>query len=589
MKAGRALAVGAALAWSALIAPGPAGAQIGQVHLGGSIDEDGTVESLRIGSQSFRTFSLGSRYAPTLDGFVLDPRLLTFSFSGAFADQQTIATTGDTRALSVEPYRFAVNVFPHGLNSFTLRASRTASDFDFEQGRISTTTDTKGAGWAFRGTAGLPEASLDFTRETVDERVFTGSTERTRSTLALMTRKSFDRFQPRLGYTAELTETTGLLADTPGFRDGLRQRLQYDDRIRIGERAVLAPLLDFEVGPDRNEANGNLTLTGPLSPTADGSAGLRYSVFGLGGFNNHTAAVQGQLTNRFTPNVALITIGNASYVSGHGQSAWGAGGLASLRAVPLASLATVTDYGLQLSGGETGTTASHRGHLNAVSTALPLHTVTGDYFLTLTQAGELGSFASHSGSLEVASQVIPLTTATAGYALELQQGGGDRERHAWRLAAEVRPRPSIFTRAGATYFTETAAGGGRARSMEHGLIADATVGARVGESLDFLVSGRYGRKDVSREDRHGPVDVAGVLGSVGVKLGTLFLRGEGFLERDEDARQYRQGVRGNISYRFRVWTITAEFEVSRLTSQGIDIARDRLVIRVTRPLDFTWP
>jgi hypothetical protein len=589
MNARLGAAVGAALLL-ALAPPGPVGAQIGQFRLTGSIDQDVSVDNLRTGSQSFQTFSYGSRYAPNLDGFVLDPRLLTFSFSGAFADQETSATSGDTRALNIEPYRLAVTALPFGLNSLTLRAARTTSDFDFERGQISTTTDSKGGRWTFRGTEALPEASLDFNRETVNERLFTGSSERTRSTLALTARRSFDRFQPRIGYTAELRESSGSLGS--GFaRDGLVHQAQYDDRIRLGERAVLTPLIGLEIGPDRHEGNANLTLASPLSPTVDGSAGLRYSVFGQDSFANHTAAFEGQLIDRFSPDLVLTGIGNATYVTGTGADAWGAGGLLALRATPFTHLASVGDYGLQLSGGERGTTVSHRGHVNAVSTILPRHIISGDYFVTVTQTeAPGGSFSSHSASLEVTSSVIPLTTATARYALELQQGGsGDHQRQSWRLGAEWRPLPALSSQAGVTYFTEEGSGGGQASREEHGFVSDAGVSVRATEWLDLVVTGRYGRKEVSREDRVGSVDLLGITGSAGLTLGGFVFRGEGFAERDEDARQERLGMRGSLLFRFRVWTVTAEFEVSRLRNQGIDVARDRLSLRITRPLNLTWP
>ncbi len=587
-----AVALCAALGLGVLVPSGPAGAQIGQMRLTGSIDQDGSVDNLRTGSQTFRIFSFGSRYAPNLDGFVLDPRLLTFSFSGAFAQQQTKATEGgDTNALNIEPYRLGVNVFPFGLNSFTLRASRSMSDFDFERGQVSTTTDAKGINWTFRGTERLPEASLDFNRETVDERFFEGTAERTRSTLSLTAKRSFDRFQPRVGYTGELRESGGSLFSAPGLaQDGLAHRLQYDDRIRLGAQAVLTPLMGLEIGPDRHEANANLNLASPLSPTVDGSAGLRYSAFGRDSFANHAAALEGQLIDRFTPDLVLTSVGNATYVTGGGSDAWSAGGLMALRALPFTHLTTVTDYGLQLSASELGTTVSHRGHLNAVSTILPRHTISGDYFLTLTEAGTSGaSFSSHSASLDMTSYAIPLTTASARYAFELQQGGGDRERQSLRLGAEVRPLPALNAQAGATYFSEEQGGGGRAGREERGFVSDAGVSLRATDWLDLGLTGRYGRKEVSREDRVGTVDLLGFTGAVGLTLGSLSFRGDGFVERDEDARQQRLGLRGSIFYRFRIWTITAEFEVSRLRNQGIDVARERVVLRITRPLNFSWP
>lgn len=583
-----ALAAGALLGLAALAAARPAGAQIGQFRLSGSVDQDLAVDNLKVGDETFRTFSWGSRYAPALDGFILDPRLLGFSFSGTFADQQTDATTGDTRALTIEPYRLSVALLPFGLNTLTLRASRTESDFEFELGEISRRTDARGANWTFRGQGALPETSLDLNQETVEERLFTGFTERTRSTLALIARKTYERFQPRLAYTAELTETKGTIINQLE-EDGLKHRVQYDDRIKVGAQGFLTPLLDYTRAPDHQEAIGNLTFTGPLSPSIDGSAGLRYSLFE----RDHaiqTTALQGQLVDRLTPDLVLTGVGNATYVTGAGPDAWGGGGIVALRAVPFSHLTTVTDYGLQLSGGGTGGMVSHRGHLNAVSTIVPRHTLTGDYFFARADASPAGgSFTSHNGLLEVTSLLIPLTTTTASYTLELQEGAGDRAHHAWRLGAEARPRPPVTARAGATYFTEDAAGGGRVPRQERGWLADAGVALGIAGWIDLSLAGRYGRKEVSREDREGTVELAGISAAATVTLGSLFFRGEGFLERDQDARQNRRGARGNLSYRFRVWTITAEFEVSNLRVEGLDVARDRVSLRITRPLDFIWP
>lgn len=451
-----------------------------------------------------------------------------------------------------------------------------------------------GGGWAFRGTGAAPEASLDFARERTEEQLFTGLSERKRSTLSLGLRKSFERAQPRLAYTGEMTETRASMAPAPGpSQDGLRHRLQYDDRVRIGEQATFTPLIELEMGPDVRRGTGTLTLAGPLSPKADGSAGARYSLSETDSVTTHTAAAQGQLIERLTPDLTLTTIADGTLVTGDGDAAWGGGGVVALRAVPFTHLSGVADYGLQLSGGET-TAVSHRGHLNLASTVVPRHTITGDYFLSVAQTagkteGAASDFRSHTATLGMVSQLIPLSTASAAYSLEMQQGLGERLRQSWTVSAETRPHPAITGRGSAEYFSLQATGGRQSPQEESGVTTEAGVTVRAVERLELSLAGRYGLKEVSREDRVGPVESRGVTASLGLSLGALVARGEGFAERDQDARQERYGGRGSIAYRFRVWTITGEFEMSQVRTQGLDVGRERALLRISRPLNFSWP
>lgn len=585
-------AVAATVALVAVAAgSGSAAAQWGQVRITGSIDSEASYERLQVGAQSFQTLSFGSRYAPNVDGFLLDPRLLSFSYNGAFADRRTIASEGDSDSLSIQPYRVTVSVLPFSPHSLSLRASRLTSDFDFEQGRLSTATDTYGGEYRYRGGVVLPEVIVGIEREKTEERLLTGATERrTRSTLTINLHKQYDRFRPTLNYTAEQTDVEGDAIGAGLQTEGLKHRVRYDDRIRLGERAVLTPVLEYTMEPDGQEASGLLTLSGLLSPTLDGSTTMRYSFFDRSGVATHTTAADGQLTKRFTESLVLTTVGNAVFVTGDGTSAWGAGGVVALRAAPFRHLRGVVDYGLQLSTSDQTTTVSHRGHVNAVSTVIPRHTISADYFLSTTDTGVAdGRFSSHTGTLSVLSEVIPLTLLGAEASEELQQGGGDRERRWLRLTADVRPQPWLAARVSGEYLSEHAAGGGRARLDEKGVVGRAALTARPWGWLEGELTGFYGVRDVHREDRTGAFNVYGGTATLTVARGPLYFRGEGFLEYELDVPRERRGGRASLSYRFRVWTITADAELVDQSLQGTSTLHQRVNLRVSRPLNFTLP
>lgn len=586
-------AVGAAVSLAAVVAgSGSAAAQWGQVRITGSIDSEASYERLQVGSETFQTLSFGSRYAPNVDGFLLDPRLLGFSYSGAFADRRTVATEGDSDSLSIQPYRATVSLLPFSPHSLSLRASRSTSEFDLEEGRLSTTTDSYGGEYRYRGGAVLPEVTVGIERERIEERLLTGLTERrTRSTLSLNLHKQYERMRPTLSYVAEQTDLDGDVVNVGLRKEGLEHRLRYDDRIRLGERAVLAPVLDYTTGPEGQNANGLLTLTGLLSPTLDGSTTMRYTFFDRGGVTIHTAAADGQLTKRFTESLVLTAVGNGVFVTGDGSDAWGGGGVVALRAAPFRHLRGVADYGLQVATSDQAMTVSHRGHLNAVSTLIPRHTISADYFLSTTDTGVTdGRFSSHTGTLSVLSEVIPLTLLGAEASGELQQGGGgDRERRWLRLSADVRPRAWLAARVSGEYLSEHAAGGGRSPLDETGIIGRAAVTARPWGWLEGELTGFYGVRDVRREDRTGAFNVYGGTATLTVARGSLYFRGEGFLEHEPDVPRERLGGRASLSYRFRVWTITADAELLDQSVQGSATLHQRVNLRISRPLNFTLP
>ncbi|MFQ5897602.1 MAG: hypothetical protein ACE5JN_05075 [Candidatus Methylomirabilia bacterium] len=569
-----------------LAAPGLAVAQVAGVRLTGRIDSNVSMDTLRVGDESFRTLSWGSRYAPSLGGYILDPRILLFSFGGSFADQRTQFEGGESRSLTLEPYLLNLSILPESTHSFGLLASRSISDFSFDRSEISITTDRLGANWNYRGVGPLPETFVDLRRESVESEFFTGLSEVTRSTLLLRLRKPFERFQPTLNYTGELTEVGGTVDALP--EEGVSHLLRYDDRIRVGERGILTPLFEYEARPGIQSGSGDLRLTGPLSPTLDGSTGLRYAFVQSGDVTTHTSAGNGQITKRFTPDLVLTSSVNGALVAGGGPETWSGGGGMGLSAAPFDHLRTASDYSLQVSGGGRETTVSQRGNLQAVSTILPRHTLSANYSLALTEVGGAQpSFTSHSGALGVVSLLVPLTTLTGTYALELHEGAGERERHSFRLAAEVIPHPSLTARGSGEYFTEESTGGGRTALDETGFLAEASVAVRALGWLVLSLTGRQGVKEATREDRSGRFLVQSLTATASATLGTLLFHGEGFVERDQDIQQNREGVRGNLSYRFRVWSLSADFEVSELNTLGVEIGRQRFAFRLSRPLDFT--
>jgi hypothetical protein len=308
-----------------------------------------------------------------------------------------------------------------------------------------------------------------------------------------------------------------------------------------------------------------------------------------------TVAAFGQVTKRFTEEFVLTTIGNSTYVTGGDSgAAWSGGGIVALRAAPLPHLRGVADYALQMSSTDTAVTVNHRGHLNATSDVVPLHTLIGDYFMTTTAVTSARGDGDHQFDgqtigLSVQSRLVPLTLLTASYGLDLQEGdAGSRQRQRARLQGETGTGRLILT-GGGEMITEHETGGGRGRRDEVALIGDAGLRLRVASWLETSVAGRYGVRDIDRDERAGRFIVAGVTGSVAVTRGAFAGRAEVFLDRDDDAFVDRRGVRGGFAYRFRVWTITADMEFATQQSQDLRVVDQRAVLRISRPIDFTFP
>lgn len=600
----RARAAAAAVMAAAMLMAMPARAQVGQLRLTGTIDEEGSFSQITTGDTTRTTYTLGSRYAPNIDGYLLDPRLLVFSYSGSFVDQTTRGTEPKSALVSVEPYRLTVTALPYGLHSLSATASRATTDLDFDNGTTSTKRDAYGVAWTYRGSTVTPEATLGFAREVIEERFLSGADEeRTRSTLALRLHKDFVDFHPTLDYSAETLTVSGSEPHSAFLDEGLTHRLRFEDRIRLGSRTQAAPLLEYSTGPEARDAAAALTVTSALSPSVDASSTVRYSLLereSAGGADRSHIAIQtvaafGQVTKRFTEDFVLTTIGNSTYVTGgDGGAAWSGGGLVALRAAPLPHLRGVADYALQMSSTDTAVTVNHRGHLNATSDVLPLHTLIGDYFVTTTAVTSAGGEGDHQFDgqtlgLSVQSRLVPLTLLTASYDLDLQDDDvGSRHRQRARLEGQTGTGRLIVS-GGGEVITEHETGGAGRRRDERALIADAGLQLRVASWLEARVAGRYGVRDIDRDERAGRFIVAGVTGSVAVTRGAFAGRAEVFLDRDDDAFVDRRGVRGGFAYRFRVWTITADAEFATQQSQDLRVVDQRAVLRISRPIDFTFP
>jgi hypothetical protein len=583
-----------------LAAATPAAAQGFGVRLSGAIEEEVAWDRITTDSRHSETLSSGTRFAPNLDGFVLDPRLFVYSYSGSVLSRTTWGDETGESALTIEPYRLSITAFPYGLHTFNLSAARSTSEFEFVDGGSRITHDSWSVGWTQRAGGALPETSLTFTRETTSEEFLTGGTdERVRSILGFRAHKLFARAQPTFTYALELLEIDTTVPRPFFEEEGLIHRASYDDRIRLGDHAVLTPAFSLTAAPEGTDANAFATLTSAPSPTVDLSATLRYSLFERDHLSTQTVAAHGTLTKRFSERLTVTALTNGSYIFGpDGDNAWTAGGGLGVRAVPVEPLQALVDYNLQLSQSERFTTVSHSGHLG-VATVGPRYTANADYFITSTSiassgvdaevvdAGDLG-FRGHTLTLQASTAVIALTTLSAGYTFDMNEGTGHRRRHAGRVAAEVSPVPALGMRSGITGFTEEQTGGGAGRRSEIGAFADAAVTARVRSWLEVELGGRYGAKDVERQERAGRFTIAGANAAVGVSSRDVTGRAELFYEQDEDYQIDRRGVRGVAAYRLRAWTLSAEWEFSTQSAQEVSLVSQRALIRLSRPLNFAW-
>jgi hypothetical protein len=583
---------GAVPAFIAAVVLGPASAD-GQlkVRVSGQAETNVGLDTQRIGNRTLETVTIGSRYTPALDGFVWDPRFVTFGLSGTYADQETTQPGAELGFVQREPYRLLLTFFSQAPHSFELRAARSTTDNTFtgtlgDQTTI-TSIDQQGVAWRYRGDARLPEASLELLRQATETETPDVLAEETRTTMTLRARKTLARSQPTGTYTMQMLDRRNLATFLEP--DGLSHELRYDDQVRLGERALLSPLARVRVGDDTREAEGNLTLSGPLSTTLDASTSVRYAFEDRLGIEAQTLATTGVLTKRLGPALTVTSGVNGVLISAE-TSTWGAGAFTGASATPLPHLQAQADYALQLTGGDAPLSAGHRAHLGAISTYVPRHTFSADYFASLVDTGVGGDvFTSHGVTLGATSLAIPLTTVSSTVAGDIQDGGGRQQHYRAEAVAVVVPAAALSLRGRADIDTLRRAGGERPPAEETAYGIEAGIDLAALTWLTLSATGRLGLVAVDREDKRGTFRADAVRGAATVVLATLSFRTEGFMERDPIIDQERLGVRAALAYRFRVWTLGVDFERSAITTAGIDTGRDRLFFRVSRALDFSWP
>jgi len=567
-----------------------------QVRLTGQIETTGGMDRLRTGDSTAQTLSWGSLYSPSLDGFVWSPRFLVFSAAGTYADQSTQGPGTSSESVLLDPYRIRLSFFPQATHSFDIEASRSLSESTFSQTGTSlfttVTTDRQGVAWNYRGSALLPESTVALRRETV-ETVSPGLVvDETRMTASVDLRKSFERSTPTVSYRLESLERNrqGASAESLPEHD-LTHSFQYQDRVRIGEQGFLTPSLTYRRSEIEQSAAATVGLAGPLSPTLDGGATMRYTVDERAASTTQSVTADGTVTKRLTPNYTVTGGANAGVVSSDGIN-WFGGLFSGLSATPLPHLRAASDYGTQITGGEQPASISHRGHLGAASTFFPRHTLTGDYYVNLFDRGGSGDqFVSHSGSLGVTSLVIPKTTLTGTVGMDLQEGDGTQDAQRARLEAVVTPAPPLTLRAASEYTHRSTSGGGRVPTEETSYVGEGGIDAAPLYWLTLSLSGRKGIRQVQQEDRSGDFTTESIRGQATVRFAALQGQIEGFLEREPFVDEVRRGVRGALSYRFRIWSITLDFEQIVLTHTNTETERSRVFLRITRPLsyNFGWP
>ena len=591
----RVVAVAVALMGPALGPADVARAQV-QVNLTGRIETTGGVDRLRTGDSTAETLSWGTLYSPALDGFVWSPRFLVFSVAGTYADQSTQGPSASSESVFLDPYRIRLNFFPQSPHSFDIEGARSVVESTFSQTESSQfttiTTDRQGVAWNYRGSALLPESSVALRRETVKTVGLGLDIEETRTSASLDLRKSFERSTPTVSYRLESVERNSQGESVQGLPEqDLIHSLQYQDRVRIGEQGYLTPSLTYRGSEEDQSASGALGLTGPLSPTLDGGATMRYSIDDRAGSTTQSVTADGMVTKRLTPDLTVTGGANAGLVGSDGID-WFGGLFSGLSATPLPHLRTAADYGTQITGGTQRATVSHRGHLGGASTFFPRHTLTGDYYVNLfDRGGSADPFVSQSGSLGVTSLVIPRTTLTGTVGLDRQEGDGAQDGQLARLEASVIPTPSLTLRAAADYAHRSASGGGRAPTEETSYIGEGGIDASPLYWFTLSLSARRGVRQVQREDKSGDFAYESFRGQATVTFAALQGQVEGFLEREQVVNEVRHGVRGSLSYRFHIWSITLDFEQSVLTGHNVDTERSRVFLRITRPLSYSfgWP
>ncbi len=597
-------AAAAALAvLSTVLAPRLAHAQA-QLSIGGLAESHGGLETRRTtrgdGPERIdRRLLYGSRYTPTADGFIWNRRFLTYSASGAFADDSVDEGERRTELLHTEPYRLQLNVFPEAAHSFTLRASQSsyrtdAFSEDAPASTVTTTNRTEGVAWNYRGSPRLPSGGLEYGRTTSATDGFDGLTTQTLDTIGLHANKTFERWNPTVRYRLDRREDTGVGAPVASASE-IGHTFEYSDRIRIGERVFVTPSASYQINPVhqglRSATTVAVPLAGPIDPTLDGSANLRYSL-GQGDELTHTVAADGALTKRVTSDLTLSGGVNALGIRGAEDLTWSTGGFGNVDVAPVRDLRTLASYALQLSGAEAGQSVAHRGQVSVTSTHVPKHTLTTAYFLNVVDAPGFDElFVAHAWRAGANSVVVPRTILDASYSIDKQDGNGSQLGHAAQIGATVTPPVAVALRAALDFSQRVTRGGGREATDETGW--GVQVGAE-GAPLDWLtltLSARRGVQHVKREDRDGEFISDRVTAGATAVWRTFGLQAEAFLDREPVVERSGRGVRGSASYRFRIWTVSLDVEQSWYSTVHTRTEQQRVFVRLVRPLShlFTWP
>lgn len=584
----------AATAGAAIVAlvPPAATAQLG-VRLSGQIESSVGVETERTAGRTSGALSWGTRYTPTADGFVWHPRFLTYSLGGSFADQRSEDAETATQFRSWEPYRLQLTLFPQASHSFDVSSSRTVSETELSTDTrdvLSTTTQLGHAfGWSYRGSPLLPQTRVSFRRLEVTTAGLDSTAESTVTTLGVRAQKTVGRANPSLGYHVEMRESDttprpGSLGEATSESERAHV-FEYEDRIRVGDKALLAPSAQYRTGGETRSATGALRLSGPLSTRTDGSAGTRYSFLESVALTTQTVSADGSLTSRLRPDLT-VTGGAGGVVVTQADLTWSANGFVNASATPLSHLRTLVDYGLQLTGGRQPA-VGHRAHVGASTDWVPRHSLSFDYHVNVVEPEASDTFVGHGITVGATSAAIPLTTVSGAYAVERQEGDGERRGQTGKLEAALTLFGALRIRAAGDVETRSASGGGRAPTAETAWGAESGLDVSLFRWLGLTVSGRRTVRDVVLEDREGQFVSERLAASATVGLRKLTARINASLDREPLVDQTTRTLGASLGYQFRAWTIGLDF--SRIDSRfaAREFERQRLFFRLSRPFSMS--
>lgn len=589
------VALGAAAVLVSLMSSPSAGQP--RVLLTGQIESIVGIDTTRTRQGTDETLMWGSRYTPQLDGFVWHPRFMTYTLAGTYGDQTTDRDTSSIEVVQTDPYRLEINLFPQAPHTFTLRAARTTVESVFapDQGRTSeteTTTERESIGWTYRGSRVLPSTLFEVQRErTATDTGNGGRGDNQIMTATLQAAKSFGWMNPNVRYRLDRRESGGL--GESEATSAIGHTFEYTDRIRVGQRLAISPSVAYRINPAGEGVGSNvnvgLPLAGPLSPTLDGSADFRYQ-FSQGPAIDHTVTTSGSLTKRFSPDLALGGGLSGVVINGAQDPIWNTGAFTNLTYNPRPHLRTFSAYYFQLNG-ESLTTA-HRTQMSVTSTVVPKHVFGGSYSLNIAEASTGGEqLVSQSWRLTANSSAVRNVGLDAGYLFDVQQGFGDHVAHAANVNATYRPADVLSLEGGLDFNTTSSRGadGPSTEETRYAVRAAASVAALYW--LTLSASGQVGVADTVRENRSGTFVTEAVSGGFAAGWRTLRMESRGFLERDGAADRRSVGVRANIAYRFRVWTVGVEGERTILTTAKEDSERYRVLFKLGRPIStlLSWP